>query len=219
MAAGISKVESGLLRLGRAAGSMESARLGTLGNVGRLDQARTGAVPTAGLRTANFIPGGARLANGSGGNPRNDPALRQAAAVAAGPVAKGLAELLFAIVVELIAEEVSQQIRASLKAEAAKSGAEQAKTSAEQLAELSKQLEKVQDDIRGFAGKIISPNVRDKAARKEADLLRQIEPIEKVIEEDRAVVRERAFFGPAVQPLEGTALLVNLLTESHSDIQ
>ncbi len=221
VAAGISKVESGLLRLGRAAGSMESARLGTLGNVGRLDQARAGAVPTAGLRTANFIPGGARLANGPGGNPRNDPALRQAAAVAAGPIAKGLAELLFAIVVELIAEEVSQQIRASLESEAAKSGAERAKPSAEQLADLSEELQETQRKLEIFLapGGVGSPRRMLYLREKEADLLRQIEPIEMALEEERAAARERAFFGPAVQPLEGTALVVNLLTENLSDIR
>ena len=219
-AAEISKVESALLRLQRARGSIERARLETLIHARHLDRTRSGAVQAAGFQNANFIPGGAGLANEFKGAPRSDPALRQAAAVASGPIAKGLAELLFAIVVELIAEEVSQQIRASQEAEAVTSGAVQARTSAEQLAELSKQLEKVQDDIRRLSeAEIVARGALLDAARREADLLAQIKPIEEIVNEERTTARENAFFGPAVQPLEGSAVVVNLLKESLPDMR
>jgi hypothetical protein len=211
----IGKVESGLLRLRQAAGAMERARLEALGNVRRLGQARTGAAPAGGFQTANFIPGSVGVANGFGGHMRKNPALHQAAAVAAGPVAKVLGELFLAILAELIAEEVGKQVRERLGAGAGESGPGQAGPSVEQLAQLSEELEKAQEEIRNFVGAIISENLRDKTRRKEADLLAQIE----AIEEERAAAREKAFFGPAVQPLERDALVVKLLQESLPDIR
>ena len=217
VAAEIGKVESGLLRLRRAAASMERARLEARVNVRRLGQARAGAAPTGGFQTANFVSGGVGRAKGLGSDTRRDPALRQAAAVAAGPIAKSLAELVFAVLVELIAEEVSQQIRASLEAESAKPGAVEAKPSAERLAELSERLQDVRRrlEIYETTEKFTTPNQMDRLRNQAADLPRQIE----TILEERAAAREIAFFGPVVQPLEGAALVATLLKESLPDIR
>jgi hypothetical protein len=144
-----------------------------------------------------------------------DPAFHQVAAVAAGPIAKALGELFLAILAELIAEEVAGQVRESLGTGAGESGLEQARPSVEQLAELSEKLEELQKDIRNLAGAIISEHARENARRKEADLLAQIE----AIEEERAAARERAFFGPPVQPLEGAALVANILQETLPDMR
>jgi hypothetical protein len=164
---------------------------------------------------ANFNPVGFGVANGLGGHMGRDPAFHQVAAVAAGPIAKALGELFLAILAELIAEEVAGQVRESLGAGVGESGLEQARPSVEQLAELSEKLEEVQKDIRNLAGAIISEHARENARRKEADLLAQIE----AIEEERAAARERAFFGPPVQPLEGAALVANILQETLPDMR
>ncbi len=222
VAAEISKVESALLRHGRATASLERARLEALSNAGRVGRASSGTVPAGHIQAASFVSGGLGLANGLGGDGREYPALRPAAVVAAGPIAKGLAELLFAIVVELIAEEVSRQFRTSLEADAATSGTQQAKTDAERLAELSAELQEAQRMLKVLAtpGRATgSVSLMDLLRRTEADLQRQIEAIKKVMEEDRAAVQERALFGEAVQPLEGTAFAVNLLKENLPQIR